>query len=212
MDGTTLTQVTTTKFLGVHIDEHFTWETHIKHCKTKTSQGVFALNMAKRIISETNLKTLYYSLVQSHLQYGIHLWGNAHQKYIKPLFITQKKCIRAVTNSRYNETSLPLFKRLGILTLHDLYNQQIASFMYKFVNELVPSPLLDVFEYHGDIHTHFTRARTDPRAPNANSDIMRRSFLYTAPTVWMPLDTKLKSSNSHKAFKSNFKRNCIDKY
>ena len=39
MDGQILERVKTTKFLGVHFDEHFTWEYHIRHCRKQKSTG-----------------------------------------------------------------------------------------------------------------------------------------------------------------------------
>ena len=75
--------VQVTKFLGLYIDEHLTWQHHIDHCKTKASCGVYAINMCKHILSDKTLKMLYYSLVHPYIIYGIRLWGNAYQKHIK---------------------------------------------------------------------------------------------------------------------------------
>ena len=75
--------VQVTKFLGLYIDEHLTWQHHIDHCKKKASSGVYAINMCKHILSEKTLKMLYYSLVHPYIIYGIRLWGNAYQKHIK---------------------------------------------------------------------------------------------------------------------------------
>ena len=46
--------VQVTKFLGLYIDEHLTWQHHIDHCKKKASSGVYAINMCKHILSEKN--------------------------------------------------------------------------------------------------------------------------------------------------------------
>ena len=91
-----------TKFLGLHIDECFSWENHIGYCKSKIASGIYAIHTSKHILSERNLKTLYYSLVHAHLLYGIQLLGNAYHKYIGKLEIAQRKAIRAVCNARYN--------------------------------------------------------------------------------------------------------------
>ena len=176
IDNEHIERVQATKFLGIHIDEHITWEHHINHCKKKLSQGVYAINKSKHILSQKHLKILYYSLVHPYLLYGIRLWGSALKRLIGKLEIAQKKAMRTMTGARYNDPSSPLFKRLSILKLKDLFEQQIKLFMYDFVNKVLPEPLLGIYEYHGDIHGHETRHSTDPKPPNVNTELMRRSY------------------------------------
>ena len=83
IEGTILERVPCTKFLGLCIDEHLSWKQHIDHCKKKMSSGIYAMNMAKHILSINHLRTLYYSLVHPYATYGIRLWGNLHTKNIQ---------------------------------------------------------------------------------------------------------------------------------
>ena len=84
MDGhQTLERVKTTQFVGVHFDENLTWEYHIRHCRKKIIQGIFAINTSKHILSEKHLKILYHSLAYQYLHNGILLWGNALIKHIR---------------------------------------------------------------------------------------------------------------------------------
>ena len=207
-----LEQVQTTKFLGLYIDEKLSWEYHIEHCKSKVSKGVYAINSSKHILSQRHLKILYYSLIHPHLLYGIRLWGNAYQKYICRLEIAQKKAIRAIAGANYNATSSPLFKKLNILKFKDLYDLQIKQFVYEFVNMTLPNPLLATYTYHGDRHEHNTRHSTDPRSPSVNSNVMRRSFLYMGPILWMKLDDQVKSSKSKSIFKRKITQNYLRNY
>ena len=39
-------------------------------------------------------KNLYHSLFESHLSYGITVWGGSSNNKLQPLFVAQKKCIR----------------------------------------------------------------------------------------------------------------------
>ena len=141
IDNEHLERVQVTKCIGIHIDEHLTWEHHINHCKKNVSQGVYAINMSKHILGQKHLKILYYSLVHPYLLYGIRLWGNA----FGTLEIAQKKAMRAMTGARYNDPSSPIFKRLNILKLKDLFEQQVKLFMYDFVNKVLPEPLLGIY-------------------------------------------------------------------
>ena len=156
MDGQILERVKTTKFLGLHFDEHFSWEYHIAHCKKKVSQGVFTINMSKHILSTKHLNILYYSLVNPYLHYGILLWGNALLKYMHGLQILQKKFMRAMCRANYNDPSSPLFKERNILKVHDMYELQTTLFIFRFVNGDLPKPLLDIYQFCRDIHEHNT--------------------------------------------------------
>ena len=52
VDNECIERVASTKFLGVIIDEHLQWSEHIKYCCKKVASGVYALNMAKRYLSQ----------------------------------------------------------------------------------------------------------------------------------------------------------------
>ena len=59
------------KFLGLHLDDHLTWTKHIAAITSNIAKSLFAINRVKYALPHYALKTLYFSLVQSHLQYGI---------------------------------------------------------------------------------------------------------------------------------------------
>ena len=182
------------------------------YCKSKIASGIYAINTSKHILSESNLKTLYYSFVHAHLLYGIQLWGNAYHKYIGKLEIAQRKAIRAVGNARYNEASSPIFKRLNILKLKDMYDLHVKLLVYQFVNVLLPVSLLRVYKYHVDEHEHNMRHGTHPRCPIVNTEIMHRSFLYTGPNLWMSLNDHIQSSRTKTTFKRRITQNYIEEY
>ena len=42
-------------YLGIHIDEHLTWEHHINYCKKKVFQWVYEIIMSKHILGQKHL-------------------------------------------------------------------------------------------------------------------------------------------------------------
>ncbi len=87
------------KFLGVHMDENLTWTPHLQMVRSKLSRSIFALNKVKNIFPHDILKSLYYSLIHSHMVYGIQAWGNATK--ISQIEILQKRAIRIINRKAF---------------------------------------------------------------------------------------------------------------
>ncbi|KAJ8963510.1 hypothetical protein NQ317_010575, partial [Molorchus minor] len=81
-------QATSTKFLGVGIDQKMTWEYHITQVASKLSTACFFLRQ-QDTVSLDILKLAYFGLVQSTLNYGLMFWGNS--SHMHKAFIIQKK-------------------------------------------------------------------------------------------------------------------------
>jgi len=147
-----ITSVSSVKFLGVYIDDGLEWTEHINHVVKRISSGSYAINSAKRFLSTDNLRLLYHSLVHSHLSYGTILWGAAYQYKLHRLDIIKKRCIRNVCNVSYNEHTSPLFRKLAIPKLKDIYKLQLCKLMYFYVHDKLPTPLLTIFITNAEIH------------------------------------------------------------
>ena len=103
------------KFLGIIVDGKLNWKHHIDYVIKKMNSGVYALRKLKLLLPRWVLRTLYFSLIESHLSYGLTVWGGTFPSYTKPLKIIQKKCIRVISNKPYNYPTADLFKELNIL-------------------------------------------------------------------------------------------------
>ena len=81
---------------------------------------------------------LYHGLFTSFLAYGISVWGSTFTTYIDPICILQKKVLKIITFNKVIASSAPLFDALQILKLNDIFKFQVASFVYKCLNDLAP--------------------------------------------------------------------------
>ena len=59
------------------------------------------------------------------LMYGSIAWGNTYQTTIQPLYLLQKKVVRIITFSEFDEHSSPLFKQLNFVKIFDLVTFKI---------------------------------------------------------------------------------------
>lgn len=93
-NNATVSEVTSTKFLGIYIDSNMSWKTHVSSVCSKLHQFSYALYMLKKVSNQTTLLSAYHAYVGSTLSFGILYWGYSTDKEIA--FKAQKKCIRSL--------------------------------------------------------------------------------------------------------------------
>ena len=177
--GVAIEKVEQFDFLGVTTDEYINW-TQTNKLAVKLSKYSGILNKLKRYLPSHILKTLYCSLIQSHLNYTILAWGYQCGRLEK----NQKRLLRIITNSKYDAHTDPLFKQLELLKLSDLVTLNALKFYYKYSNMLL-SEYFHNFNIttQGAHHTHNTRQREQARAERTRAnylDYRLRIFLPSA--------------------------------
>jgi len=60
-------------------------------------------------------------MVHPHLLYGIAIWGNTHDKYLKKLVTLQNKAVKLIGRANWRDNATPYYKKLQILKLKDIY-------------------------------------------------------------------------------------------
>ena len=65
--------------------------------------------------------------------------------------------MRAITNSDYRAHTAPLFSKLEILDIFQVNTLEIAKFMFRFHNDLLPPLFLNLFMTKSQIHRYDTR-------------------------------------------------------
>ena len=104
-----------------------------------------------------DLKHLYHSLFNSHLSYGCILWRNATGDQLDRIRKLQKRAIRTVTFSGYNDHTSQHFRDLKILKLDYILKLQQLLFMHDFDMNRLPSGLNWLFQRVENVHNRTTR-------------------------------------------------------
>ena len=141
MNHQEISEVNSTKFLGIIINNQLNWKNHLDHICTKVSKNIGIILKARRVFDKRTLLSLYYSLIYPCLTYCIQVWGSTYQTHLSKLVILQKKIVRIIHGVPPRTHTEPLFSELNILKVSNLYKYSIALFMYK----LNYSKLPDIF-------------------------------------------------------------------
>ena len=147
------------------------------------------------------LKSVYYALFYPFLTYGITLWGATHEKFLHPVFVCQKKAVRAMTfNDPLAHTS-PIFSELQLLKLEDIHCLYISSFVYECHNKLAPIHFRDYFTQMSELHSYNTRgaARGDLFLVRKNTlQYGLRSICFNGAKIWNTIPSDIKLSINQK--------------
>ena len=145
----------------------------------KLTKGIYALRRASKILSASDLKILYSSLVLPYLNYGILVWGGSFKVHTRfnildrgerehncttsmlKIHQLQKQAIRIISKAAYLAHHLPLCFNLSLLDLPDIYNVKALSFFYDFFHGFLPPSLLSLFtmQYSRDNNFIFKKTR-----------------------------------------------------
>ena len=210
INNTCINRVDNLKFLGIHIDSELKWNVHTNYVGKRVAGGLYALNCTKHMLQSTHLRSIYFALVHSHLNYGCLLWGNTSKTFLHKLKVLQRKAIRVICHAQYNAPATPLFTDMKILQFEDLYHVHIGQFMFKLKNETVPLPLINVIKRNHDNHMYNTRQKDDFIIPKCFYDVVHKSFLSSGPLLWSSIPHDLKSSCvQYKTFSKKLKEHFI---
>jgi hypothetical protein len=77
-------------FLGVILDEHLTWKSHIAQTSRKISKSVGIIKKASSYLHTRALVMSYYSLVYPYMQYCILVWGSTYPSNLNSIVLLQK--------------------------------------------------------------------------------------------------------------------------
>jgi hypothetical protein len=205
---------TTTKFLGIYLDEFLTWKPHIKNIKNKISRALFAIKQVKHVLPYETLRTLYLALIHPHISYGIMAWGNANSSIVHPINILQKRAMRMIHNSAYNSHTDPMFKSSKIMKIGDIYEYQAALFMFDYTNHNLPISFDSVFKFRYEIQTNrLTRQSNQLHIPMCRTNFAGNLPLFALPKIWNKWSDHTHSSNmSRNQFKNYLKVNIFNNY
>ena len=138
MNGSRIMMVDKTKFLGVIIDCRLNWSEHTKFVTKKISKGIGIIIKARKYFNSETLLSLYNTLILPFISYCVHVWGAASAVHLNKIHVLQKKIVRIISGVKPRTHSSPLFIKLNILNIHQIYQYFIGVFMYKLYQKLLP--------------------------------------------------------------------------
>ena len=190
MGSSLLAKQMDTKFLGVYLSANLSWNKHIDMVVNKISKNVGIIAKVRHLLPVSHTCTLYKALVEPYLSYCNLIWArDSSTVRLDRILKIQKKYVRIITFSDFRAHSKPLFKKLSILTVYDLYKYQLAIFMFKNFNGLIPATHRFMFKLNSDLHSYKTRNSLKYHVSYCRTSCRQNVAQNLGPRLWNELLT-----------------------
>ena len=189
-------ELRTYKYLGVLIDENLSFNPHVDYLCKKLSRALFCLKRIKSFVNSKDLKTIYFSLFHSHLLYCSSIIGCTSNSNIKRICTLQKKAIRTITLSKYNDHTAPIFFNLKILPFNKIIYLQNLKYMHSIVYEYAHVSFANMCSRNISRPSEYElRNSNDFTLPAPHYENFKRFPLYSFPNLWNNLgDVKFQNN------------------
>ena len=176
------------------------------------SRIIGILNRLKHILPQRITLMLYNSLLLPHINYCLTTWGYQCHRLQK----LQKRVIRIITLSKYNDHTAPLFKKLNLLIIKDILALQELTLYYKFIHNNVP-PYIQQWQIkqNTNIHSHYTRNQNEFYVVGTKHAFAKQCLKHNLPNTLNATPQIVKDklfTNSFYGFNNYVKNNFIQNY
>jgi hypothetical protein len=211
IDNCIIERVEHIKFIGVTVDAKLTWVNHIKSVKSKVAKGIGVLAKARKYVDIMFLKLLYNSIIYSHLNYCVEVWGNSANIHINSLFKLQKKAVRLIKNASFMASTDPIFKSMKSLKLTDIFAVCTLTFVFKFVKGMLPEVFYEFYKRNNRVISRQTRQSNKLYIPIAKSALYEKTIRINGAKYWNNIDDIIDYNCSLHTFKKRLKNHFISK-
>ena len=198
-----ITRTKTFKYLGMIVDEEFSWAPHINEVCLKLSQAAGIIFKVRKHLSQEALMLIYHALVGQKLRYGLICWATAPKFLLDKVDVAHNKIIRYLTFSKACSRAGPLYRKLELLPLNTLKELEWGKIMYKYQSGMLPRAFSQYFRLPS--HQYETRyAKQNNYEKIRVSNAKEKSLLkHIGPLKWSEIPNKIKIVPSLNTFTSN---------
>ena len=215
IDNISIKFVEHTKFLGIWLDRKLTLNEHISRVVQKLCKSLNLLRLGKNFLNIHTKRLIYFSQIQSHLTYGLSVWGNMSSiTALSKLKKLQNKCITLINSQAANKEN---YKKLGILSLDQLIKLENCKFADKLLHHEFPVHLVELAycDQTGKSlkkkHRYNTRNKNLLNKPLAKNKHYKRCIIYKGTSCLEPLKAETKLKTNLQSFVTSNKKSLLQR-
>ena len=212
MGGHIIERTKSYKYLGLLVDENFSWSEHIIDLCTKLSQVAGVIFKIRSLLNKQAMMLIYHGLVGSKLRYGLICWATADKFLLNKVNVAHNTIITYLTFAKRCSRLWPLYCQIKVLPLDILIDIEYGKTMYKFLKGILPS----VFDTYFAKPSHPYRTRFSSQNNLAvlriESALDKSRLRYIGPKIWLNIQPNIREASSLKVFINSYRNHLIGHY
>lgn len=141
------------------------------------------------------LRSVYFSLIHSHLQYLAVLWFTAGVK-VNALKTLQNKAIKNIYSVPPRYSTENLYKNFNIMSVEKIYKYQVCLYIHQVIHKTRHSNI--TFEFRNEFHNYNTRIKNHINVTQVSSKFASLSIYVTGVTLYNQLPNHVKNYSTKK--------------
>ena len=191
------------KFLGVWLDENLDWNHHCNTILNKIKRNTYLLRMGQNCLTQHALKLIFYSHIQSHVEYRLLVWGNESSSKSKKAIQNQiDKCTTLVKKGKQINSKI----HCDFLNLEQQIKLENFKRGFKIKNNELPRRISQMISHDKNKkcltkqHHYNTNNKEQLNIPKHSSMAYHNSFLVSCIRDFSTLSSSVTSIHGYHSF------------
>lgn len=170
-----LTPVEQIKYLGIFIDRHLNFKSHINTLSGRVRKLIYIFKTLRHVAHASVIRNVYFALCQSLVTYCISCWGGAAKTLMKPLEIAHRAILKVATFRPILFPTTELYKSWNVLNVRQQYILHIV-----------------LLQHSRTPYRHISTRRKDRicTIPPPRTSFVKRFSVYLAPSLYNKINAK----------------------
>ena len=154
-------------------------------------------------VNEQCLLNLFYSFVQSHINYNLLNWSSTYPTSTQCISLKVKASIRLISFKNKYEHTNPLFIEKKLLPFKDMIKYKQGNFLWKISNGYIGSPITKIF-----VKNSYNPLRFN--LPNPTCTLDKHKIVYSSIKYWNSLPIEMRRSTTINSFNERHKKHLLN--
>ena len=202
-------RVSSTKLLGVLVDDHLSWKLHMKQLISKLRSTIGVVKRIRSYLNQHSLLTIYHSLFMSQIKYCIANWCFGCKTELNKIENLNTNFIRIALNASKSIDGEQLLKTCNFLSIKNTWKFEIALTMFKYHTGKLSMAFNNIFL--NKCTSIKTRSNSNLVPTTSRVTVSQQALRFVGPKIWNAIPKSIKESSTVNSFKNQMRKHRLNK-